>query len=57
MDFFGVQSVDTVDRCPTSYLLSGLVCLVNIQIYRIVNMLVGGMNDPSLRYCKLTLHF
>ncbi len=55
--FFGVQSADMVDRCPTSYLLAGPVCLVNIQIYRITCMLVGGMNDPSLRYCKLTLQF
>ncbi len=26
-DFFGVQSVDTVGRCTTSYLLAGPVCL------------------------------
>ncbi len=26
MDFFGVQSVDTVDRCATSYVLAGPAC-------------------------------
>ncbi len=26
-DFFGVQSVDTVRKCTTSYLLAGVACL------------------------------
>ncbi len=54
MDIFDVQSVDTVDRCPTSYLLAGPVCLVNIQIYRITSMLVGGMNDPTTNITVLS---
>jgi hypothetical protein len=53
--FLGVWSANMGDRCPTSYLLAGPVCLVNIQIFRITSMLVGGMNDPSFKYCKLTL--
>jgi hypothetical protein len=52
-DCFGVQSVDTVSRCTTSYLLAGpacLWCLVNFHAHPIPS--IGSKLDSLRIWCR-----
>jgi hypothetical protein len=52
---FGVQSVDTVDRCTTFYLLAGPMCLRCLVFHSIRGPLLGAYPKLSSPWAKKRL--